>query len=151
MTTPINTSKRGFMSLKYDLLLVEDDEVDIMSIEKSIKNASFIDKMHIAKNGLEGLEALKKITSPVIVLLDLKMPVMNGFEFLEELRKNEKLKNTPVIVLTSSELDIDIEKAYSYNVAGYITKPLNIPGNTNLFDYITIFGNYWGICKIPTK
>ena len=108
-------------------LLVEDDEVDIMNVQRAFKKNNLSSTLVIAKNGLEALELLRNgsIKYPRAVLLDINMPKMNGLEFLQEIRNDEKLKTLVVFVLTTSNDDKDKFEAYNYNVAGYIIKPVS--------------------------
>ena len=109
-------------------LIVDDDAVAVMSIERAIKKLKLANPVHVAKDGQRGLDILrgqnghKKLEPPLVVLLDLAMPGMSGLEFLEELRNDPVLKNTTVFVLTSSDNPHTIAKAYERNIAGYIVK-----------------------------
>jgi CheY-like chemotaxis protein len=91
-------------------LIVEDDEVDIMALERSFDQLRIANKKIVAKDGVEGLEFLRgeggrdRIEPPFIVLLDLNMPRMNGLEFLEEIRNDATLHKSVVFVLTTSDV-----------------------------------------------
>ena len=110
------------------ILMIEDDEVDVMAFRRAISKAELPNQVFYASNGLEGLEYLRgeqgkpKIQQPCVVLLDLNMPKMNGFEFLEVLRADNKLRDTAVFVLTTSNLDKDKVRAEQLSVAGYLVK-----------------------------
>ena len=136
-----------------NILLVEDDQVDIMNVQRAFKKNNIINPLHIANNGLEALEMLrgedasKKLNPlPKIVLLDLNMPKMNGLEFLKEIRNDENLKSLHVFVMTTSADDQDKINAYEHNVAGYILKPLSFEKFTNS---VAILNNYWKLCELP--
>ena len=135
----------------YSFLLVEDDEVDVITIKRAFKKANIINSLHVAGNGLEALDLLrgengqKKLKQPLIVLLDLNMPKMNGLEFLTEIRKDDELKSLPVVILTSSANDEDIVKAYGNNVAGYLLKPV---GMEQFVEKMAILGKYWSLCEL---
>lgn len=113
-----------------EILLVEDDEVDVLNVKRAFRKIGCSCGLHLASNGLEALTMLRAREPEQLpnvawaVLLDLNMPRMNGFEFLEELRNDPKLSSLPVFVLTTSNRDTDISRAYSYNVAGYLLKPV---------------------------
>ena len=113
------------------VLLVDDSEASNEMNKYVLEAAEICDKIDIAKNGLLALEYLKSNLKslPELIFLDVKMPVMNGFEFLDELQKYEqKLNNTFVIVMLSSSLspiDINKSKKYPY-VKEYLNKPLSI-------------------------
>lgn len=110
------------------ILMIEDDEVDVMAFQRAIDKADLENKVYYAANGLEGLAYLRgdegkpKVQQPCVVLLDLNMPKMNGFEFLEVLRADEDIQDTAVFVLTTSNLDKDKVHAEQLSVAGYLVK-----------------------------
>lgn len=110
------------------ILLVEDDDVAAEAVTRSLKKVDPKIKIIWKQNGKLALDALrekaqqKEISEPYLVLLDLNMPVMNGFEFLEHIRKDKKLNDTVVFILTTSNEDNDRTRAYHNNVAGYMVK-----------------------------
>jgi CheY-like chemotaxis protein len=112
-----------------EILLVEDDDVDVMNIKRAFKKNEIENPLVIKNNGLEALEYLRDKAKrlPKIVLLDINMPKMNGLEFLDEIRRDERLKSLIVFVMTTSDQDSDRYMAYNLNVAGYILKPLEFP------------------------
>ncbi|MGL5793812.1 MAG: response regulator [Waterburya sp.] len=137
-----------------NILLVEDDEVDVMNVKRAFKKYKITNPLYTAGNGLEALEMLRSEDeqSPKVpetrrlILLDLNMPKMNGIEFLHELRKDQELKKTPVIVLTTSDEDKDRIEAYNLNVAGYILKPVTFG---NFAEVMVALNKYWTLCEIP--
>jgi CheY-like chemotaxis protein len=135
-----------------NILLVEDDEVDIMNVQRAFKKNNITNPLHIAHNGLEALAILKgenpdfTIPTPRIVLLDINMPKMGGIEFLHELRKIPELRSTSVFIMTTSNEDSDKIAAYDLNVAGYILKPLSFEGFSGA---VTILNHYWQLCEMP--
>ncbi|MCG8493303.1 MAG: response regulator [Sneathiellales bacterium] len=134
------------------LLLVEDDEIDVMATKKALKDLRIGNPIHLAKNGLEALEAMRgengveKIPTPYIVLLDLNMPKMGGLEFLDIIRNDQDLKSTIVFVMTTSEAESDIWAAYDKNIAGYIVKS-NTGDSFNAA--MEMLEHYWKIVEIP--
>lgn len=110
------------------ILLIEDDDVAAESVIRSLKKISPVIKVVTAQNGLEALEILRGIdgdrviSMPFIVLLDLNMPVMNGFDFLETIRESDEFMDLVIFVLTTSNEDSDKTKAYHHNIAGYMVK-----------------------------
>lgn len=129
------------------ILIVEDDLVDVMSIERAFKKCKVLNPILNATNGMEALAMLRgESARPMIILLDLNMPLMNGIEFLHELRTDPQLQDIPVVVLTTSDEEIDIVNAYKYNVAGYIIKPID---EKNFGDTIAILQKYWLMCELP--
>ena len=97
-----------------NILLVEDDSVDVMNVQRAFKKNNITNPLHIAFNGVEALNMLrgsngrpKLNPKPRIILLDINMPKMNGLEFLRELRNDPELKTTTVLVMTTSNDDQD--------------------------------------------
>ncbi len=136
-----------------NVLLVEDDEVDVMNVQRAFKKNNITNPLYLASNGLEALSILrgsnKQINIPQarrIILLDLNMPKMNGIEFLRELRADEQLQSIPVIVLTTSNEDKDKVEAYKLNVAGYILKPVTF---SNFVETVATMNKYWALVEIP--
>jgi len=116
------------MNSKLTILVIEDDDVAAEAIDRSLKKHGVdVPTVH-AENGAEALEILRGKSSkhvsgsPLVVLLDLNMPVMNGFEFLREVRSDPKLSSLVVFVLTTSDADADRTRAYQEHVAGYMVK-----------------------------
>ncbi len=109
------------------ILLVDDDEVDVMTVKRAFTKANITNKVYVATNGVEALEMLRGDQLPMtrrIILLDLNMPRMNGIEFLREIRKDPALAHLTVVVLTTSNEDRDRVEAFQLNVAGYLLKPV---------------------------
>lgn len=129
------------------ILLVEDDDVAVEAAIRNLKQTSVDFKVHVAANGLEALRALRgegrdvPLPSKLVVLLDLNMPVMNGFEFLESLRSDPVLKSTVVFVLTTSDADSDLTRAYHNCIAGYMVKSALGPQFANLTRLLSHYDN----------
>lgn len=141
------------MSNLVHILLVDDDEVDCMNVERAFKKSNIQNPLHIAHDGLEALDMLRgtngmdKITpTPRIILLDINMPKMNGLEFLKEIRADKELHNLSVFVMTTSNSDKDKIEAYEYNVAGYIVKPISFD---KFVAAVSILNNFWQLCEQP--
>ena len=136
-----------------NILLVEDDKVDVMNVQRSFKKANITNPLYVASNGLEALlilrdesETVKMPNTRRLILLDLNMPKMGGIEFLEALRADPNLRATPVIVLTTSNQERDRVEAYNLNVAGYILKPVTF---INFAEVMAALNRYWTLCEIP--
>lgn len=134
------------------VVLVDDDEVDIMNVQRAFKKNNIANPLYIAHNGLEALDLLRD-KGPVIipnqrrlVLLDLNMPKMNGLEFLNIVRNDPDLKALPVVVLTTSNEERDKVEAYNLNVAGYILKPVTLAA---FMETIAALNKYWTINEMP--
>ena len=111
------------------ILLIEDDRVDIMTVQRAFKKNQVANPLYVARTGLEALSMLKgegceKIEPPPgLILLDLNLPRMSGIEFLDRLRADPELQDIRIIVLTSSNEPRDREAAFKYDVDDYIVKP----------------------------
>ena len=131
------------------ILLVEDDAVDVMNVQRAFKKTQAVNSLFVAGNGLEGLRMLRDGTVPAsrrLVLLDLNMPKMNGIEFLREVRTDPALHATSVVVLTTSNEDRDKTEAYSLNVAGYLLKPVTL---SNFVELMAALNQYWTLVELP--
>jgi CheY-like chemotaxis protein len=136
---------------KINILLVEDDEVDVMTVKRAFKKSRVSNPLDVASNGLEALEMLRSPQSKHsdarrLILLDLNMPKMNGIEFLKELRNDPNLNKLPVIVLTTSDQERDRVEAYNLHVAGYILKPVTF---AKFVEVIEVLNQYWTLCEFP--
>lgn len=123
------------------ILLVEDDELDVISVTRSLKKMESDYELHTAYNGIEALALMKAPPNlrPDVILLDLNMPRMNGLEFLKILRKDDELKHIEVFVMTTSADSIDREDTTALGISGYIIKPLNYTDNTKRPDSMESF------------
>lgn len=134
----------------YNILVVEDDEIDLMNIKRAFDKARVVNQFQYAKDGIDALEVLDSgiINKPLVILLDIKMPRMNGIEFLKVLREKPDWADTPVVVLTTSNLDSDKVEAYKLKVAGYIIKPMQF---SNFVDVISSINSYWLLSEFPPE
>jgi CheY-like chemotaxis protein len=127
------------------VLLVEDDFFDTMTVQKSFEKFNVPHQLYTAFNGLEALDMLLGRNGvepirplPEVILLDLNMPKMNGFEFLAELRQQPDLRHLPVFITTTSEMDIDRLQADSLDVQGYIVKPIDFENTRDMVDSMSL-------------
>lgn len=133
------------------VLLVEDDEIDVMGVKRAFQSSKSPNNIIVAGDGLRALEILRdrnSILRPYLVLLDLNMPRMGGIEFLDEIRKDEELKNTIVFVLTTSKAPDDIQKAQSRHIAGYIVKGRREGG---FIDVAELLNHYARVCEVSNE
>ena len=118
-------------ALAPSILLVEDDQMDVMNVQRELRKHDINVPLHIAKNGREALQLLRgeggqpQIHKPSVVMLDINMPRMNGLELLEALRSDPEFVGLNVFIMTTSDLETDRLKARDLAVSGYIIKPLN--------------------------
>lgn len=132
-----------------NILLVEDDDVDVMNVARACEKARIPRPFLRAADGVEALVLLRASSTPPerrLVLLDLNLPRMNGIEFLRELRADEQLRRTPVVVLTTSNDEQDKTDAFEMNVAGYLLKPVTFG---SFVDLMAAFDHYWTQAELP--
>lgn len=135
------------------LMIVDDDEIDRESIVRSFRKERLSNPVVTASDGVEALSLLRgegdtpAIERPVIVILDWKMPRMNGLEFLEALRADADLRETIVFVLTTSQDEQDIVDAHRHLVAGYIVKDA---AGRDFIDLVQMLDTYWRVVEFPT-
>lgn len=108
------------------ILLVDDDKDDQFFFMEALKELGLQVTCNIADDGVKGLNLLKNISNPDLIFLDLNMPQMNGFDFLETIKKDEKLKSIPVVIFSTSKHYKDIKKANELKAIAYLTKPNNL-------------------------
>jgi len=130
------------------ILLVEDDDVDVMTVKRALKDLNIKNRLVNTANGEEALEYLKNNSNkkPCIILLDLNMPKMNGIEFLQVVKADDTLKKIPVIVLTTSSQQQDIIESFKLSIAGYIVKSVDYAEFTKAISTINL---YWTLSKLP--
>jgi CheY-like chemotaxis protein len=130
------------------ILLVDDDEIDVMNVQRAFERNRITNPVHVAGNGLEALQQLRAgaIGPRRLVLLDLNMPRMNGIEFLRAVRADPALQSTSVVVLTTSNEERDKVEAYKLNVAGYLVKPVTF---ASFCDLMATLNKYWTLVEMP--
>jgi CheY-like chemotaxis protein len=134
-----------------EILFAEDSADDAMLTMRALKKSGFANKVHHVKDGAEALDFIygkEKYADrdikkhPKLILLDLKMPKMSGMEVLEALKSDPNFKSIPIVILTSSKEDPDIQKCYALGANSYIAKPVE---SDNFFQVIKEIGLYWMI------
>jgi CheY-like chemotaxis protein len=137
---------------KVSILLVDDDDVAAESVVRSLRKHAMDFPVVLARDGLEALEILRgdhadlSIERPYLVLLDLNMPRMNGFEFLHEVRNDKTLRDSIIFVLTTSDAESDRMRAYQDNIAGYMVKSAVGPQFAKL---ASLLDNYRSTVSLP--
>lgn len=146
---------KKFNACPATVLLVEDNEGDARLAIEALKDGKIRNDLHHVKDGVEAMEYLNRegkyntenAPRPDIVLLDLNMPRMDGREVLQEINKNSNLACIPVIVLTTSESEMDIIKSYSLHANCYISKPVDF---NKFINVVRAIENYWfSIVSLP--
>ncbi len=137
------------MEKSVEILLCEDNKRDADLTIRALKKRKLSNKVVWVKDGEQALDYLfargdysdRSIKdTPKVVLLDLKMPKIDGLEVLKEIRTHQETKNVPVVVLTSSKEEKDIVKSYEYGVNSYIVKPVDF---NKFIDSVSEVGFYW--------
>jgi CheY-like chemotaxis protein len=129
-----------------DILLLEDEPADAYLVKMALKENKILANLHHVVDGCEGLDFLHKLNKyadvprPDLIFLDLNMPRMNGYEFLTEIKASPLLKDIPVIVLTTSDVETDVMRSYKLGSASYITKPIDM---LKFIAAIRQIGDYW--------
>ncbi|MBS7606449.1 response regulator [Candidatus Bathyarchaeota archaeon] len=138
----------------YTILLVEDSMDDALITKRAMSKVNIMGRLIIVNDGEEALKLLRRegeykdFALPSLIILDLKMPKVNGFEVLRELRRDERLRVLPVIVFTSSDRSEDIELAYRLGCNSYIVKPVRFEDFLRVMEEIK---RYWlETSEIPT-
>jgi len=133
----------------YTILLVEDDPNDIFLIQRAFRRINLANPIQVVQDGeaavlyLSGQETYAdrdRYPFPILVLLDLKLPRRSGLEVLEWLRQQPKLKRLPVVVLTSSRENSDLNRAYDLGANSYLVKPVAFDG---LLEMVRSLNQYW--------
>ena len=139
------------------ILLVEDDPRDAELTILALSDHNLSNRVTHVVDGVEALEFLRfegKFTdrdreNPDVILLDIKMPRMDGIEVLENIRKDEDLKAIPIVMLSSSREDPDLQKCYALGVNAYVVKPVDFK---EFIDSVKNIGVFWAIInEIPTE
>jgi CheY-like chemotaxis protein len=145
------------MNNNHVILLVEDDANDVLLIQRAFQKAGLRDQLKIARDGQQAIDYLsgsgaygnrERFPLPFLVLLDLKMPGMDGFEVLHRVRSEPDLRRLLVVVLTSSNLQSDVDRAYELGANSYLVKPVEFD---EMVSMVQRFEVYWGeINRTPT-
>jgi len=137
-----------------NILLVEDNPGDVRLTEEALKEGTTPYSLSVAKDGAEALDFLFKrngyqnAITPDLILLDLNLPKKDGREVLSEVKQSDSLKHVPVIVLTTSEAEQDIQQSYKLHANCYITKPVDV---NEFIDSIQVLEAFWfKIVKLPS-
>jgi two-component system response regulator len=137
-----------------EILLVEDSSTDVMLAEEALEHAKMRNNLHIVKDGVEAMAFLRHegqyadAPRPDLVLLDLNMPRKDGREVLAEVKADDDLKSIPIVVLTTSQAQEDVLKAYGLHANCYISKPVDFEQFTNVVRAIDQF--WFTVVTLPT-
>ena len=132
------------------ILLVEDNPNDIELTLEALAEHNLANRVVVLNDGVQAMEYLyyhgqyknREKENPAVILLDIKMPRMDGIEVLEEIKNDTELKSIPVVMLTSSREEPDLKKCYDLGVNAYVVKPVNFK---DFFDVVKQLGIFWAV------
>ena len=136
------------------ILLVEDNPKDVELTLAALEQSQLANEVVVVRDGAEALDFLyrrnefvsRNTMDPAVVLLDLKLPKVDGLEVLEKVKGDPNLRNTPIVMLTSSREESDLVRSYELGVNAFVVKPV---GFREFFDAIQDLGVFWAILNEP--
>ncbi|MBI1891484.1 MAG: response regulator [Burkholderiales bacterium] len=135
------------MRTEKPILLIEDDRIDVMTVQRAMKELRVTNLLVTVENGEEAIKLLQDPEArPCLILLDLNMPIMNGLEFLRAVRSDKDLRLIPIVVLTTSNEQRDKVETFGLGVAGYMTK---IPDYQKFVEVMRAIDTYWTLSEMP--
>lgn len=138
-----------------EILLVEDNANDVELTLHALRRYNLANRIHIVRNGVEALDFIfctgayaqrSILPGPKVILLDLKLPLVDGLEVLQRIKGDPRTRMIPVVVLTSSREERDIVESYRLGVNSYITKPVDFEQFT---EAVRTLGMYWVLLNLP--
>ena len=132
------------------ILLIEDDDVDVMTVNRALRDSKVTNQLIPMSDGEKAIEHLRdeRAAKPSIILLDLNMPKMDGVEFLKIVKADKALKKIPVVILTTSNSDRDVIKSFELGAAGYMVKSVDYE---KFVETIRAIDRYWTLSKLPSN
>ncbi|QDU10859.1 response regulator [Gimesia aquarii] len=137
-----------------EILIVEDDLTDIKLTQRSLERNRVLNNLHITRDGIEAMQFLRQegdfsdVPRPDIVLLDLNMPRKDGRETLRDIKNDPNLKAIPVIIMTTSKQETDIEGSYLEHANSYVTKPVDMEQFQKVVETINAY--WFTVVKLPS-
>ena len=138
-----------------DILLVEDNPGDVRLTQEALRECKFYNNLHVVHDGVEALAFLRQQDSyrdapkPDLILLDINLPRKSGLEVLQEVKNDDAHKSIPVVILTTSQAEQDVFKAYDLHANCYIVKPMDL---NQFVEVVKSVENFWiSIVKLPAK
>lgn len=135
------------------ILLVEDNEGDIFLTKEALEDSKIINRISVVRNGKDALDfvfqrgAFVQAETPDLILLDINLPLKNGHEVLTELKSSQLVKHIPIIMLTTSSSETDINKSYNNYANCFVTKPVEV---NDFLDAVASIENFWlNIVQLP--
>lgn len=142
------------MSLSVEVLLAEDDPADVALVQHAFRKHQLLNPIHVVRDGAEALEfvfrtdryACRPDGGPYVVLLDIKLPLIDGIEVLRRIKGDPTTRSIPVVMLTSSREDRDLKECYQLGVNSFIVKPVDF---AQFDDVVQQLGFYWLLINQP--
>jgi two-component system, chemotaxis family, response regulator Rcp1 len=147
-------NNRGRVSPPIEILLVEDSPGDVRLTREALVEGKVRNNLHVVEDGIEALRFLRRVDEyadavrPDLILLDLNLPKMDGRQVLEKIKADAELRTIPVVILTSSEAEEDICRAYDLHANCYVTKPVDLEQFITVVKSIEMF--WFTIVKLPS-
>ncbi len=139
-------------TLNRPILLVEDNPMDLDLTKRAFAKRKLLNPIEVARDGEEALDYISHWETgeplPVVILLDLKMPKVHGLEVLRRIKAHTRFRSVPVVVLTSSSEDHDVETAYALGANSYIVKPVSFEKFLEIAEHIEL---YWAVLNHPPR
>jgi CheY-like chemotaxis protein len=137
-----------------EILLVEDNEDDIVLEREALADAKLVNLMYVVRDGEQAMAYLRRegtyqnAQTPGLILLDINMPKKNGFEVLNEIKLDPAIRHIPVVMLTTSDSELDIVKSYAKGACSFITKPMDFD---KFGEVVKQFALYWAlVARVPS-
>lgn len=144
------------MAKDIDILLVDDNEDDVDLTTEALRESKIhVKSLNVVNDGIEAMAYLRRegkykdVVRPSLIFLDLNMPRKNGREVLQELKADEQLKNIPVVILTTSDDEIDVVQSYNLHANCYVRKPVNL---NELIKVVKAIDTFWfTVVELPPR
>lgn len=138
------------------ILLAEDDPRDVELALEGLGATHLANEVQVVHDGEQALDYLyrrgpfadRPLGNPALILLDLKMPLVSGLEVLQEIKQDEELRHVPVVMLTSSREERDLDEAYALGCNAYVVKPVNF---RDFIDAVKSLGLFWAVLNEPPR
>jgi len=135
------------MTRRIHILLVEDNPGDVRLTIEALKESQYPNTLHVASDGVEALEYLRSQRLPDLILLDLNLPRRSGREVLAEIKSDPALRRIPVMVLSTSRSELDVQFSYDHHANCYIQKPMELD---RFFDIVRSIEQFWcSVVSLP--
>ncbi|HTP86294.1 MAG TPA: response regulator [Bryobacteraceae bacterium] len=135
------------MTRPVHILLVEDNPGDVRLTIEALKESQFPSNLHVVRDGVEALDYLRNVALPDLILLDLNLPRRSGREVLTEIKADPALRRIPVMVLSTSRSDADVQFSYDHHANCYIQKPMELD---RFFDVVRSIEQFWcSVASLP--